>query len=146
MPKHHSSTILPYTTKQLFDLVSDIESYPKFIPWCEGARVYERVSNTILADLIIHFRGITGKYTSKVILDEEHKRIIVELADGPFEYLYQNWNFVQTEKGTQVEFYIDFKIKNFILEKLADLMFDEACDKMMQAFIIRANNLCRISV
>jgi coenzyme Q-binding protein COQ10 len=53
---------------------------------------------------------------------------------------------VQTEKGTQVEFYIDFKIKNFILEKLADLMFDEACDKMMQAFIIRANNLCRISV
>jgi coenzyme Q-binding protein COQ10 len=122
-------------------MVADIESYPKFIPWCEGARIYERDGNVVLADLIIHFRGITGKYTSRVLLDEENKEISVELAQGPFHHLYQGWKFTKTPDGTRVEFDIDFKIRNFVLEKLADTMFDTACAKMMQAFTDRANHI-----
>jgi coenzyme Q-binding protein COQ10 len=138
MPTHYIEKILPYTPKQLYDLVADIESYPKFIPWCEGARIYERNVDVVLADLIIHFRGVTGKYTSRVLLDEEAKEISVELAQGPFHHLHQGWKFSKTPNGTRVEFDIDFKIRNFILEKLADMMFDEACSKMMQAFTDRA--------
>lgn len=139
MPTHSVERILPYSPAQLYELVADIESYPKFIPWCEGARIYERDGNTVLADLIIHFRGITGKYTSRVLLDADAKEISVELAQGPFHHLYQGWKFTKTADGTRVEFDIDFKIRNFVLEKLADAMFDTACDKMMQAFTDRAN-------
>jgi coenzyme Q-binding protein COQ10 len=138
MPTHHIETTLPYTTKQLYDLVADIESYPKFIPWCDGARVYERDGNVVLADLVINFKGVTGKYTSRVFLDEDENEISVELAQGPFHHLYQGWKFTKVADVTRIEFDIDFKIRNFILEKIADMMFDEACKKMMQAFTDRA--------
>jgi len=143
MPTHFVEKELPYSQKQLYDLVADIESYPKFIPWCEGARVYEQEGNVALADLIIHFRGVTGKYTSRVLLDEKEKEISVELAQGPFHHLYQGWKFKKIPQGTRVEFDIDFKIRNFIIEKVADLMFDEACKKMMEAFTKRAHELCK---
>ncbi|MDA0781114.1 MAG: type II toxin-antitoxin system RatA family toxin [Rickettsiales bacterium] len=143
MPTHYIEKILPYTPKQLFDLVADIESYPKFIPWCENARIYERDGDAVLADLVIRFRGVTGKYTSRVLIDETEKEISVELAQGPFHHLYQGWKFIKVPEGTRVEFDIDFKIRNFFLEKIADMMFDEACKKMMDAFTKRADQLCK---
>ncbi len=141
MPTHSIETILPFTPKQLYDLVADIENYPKFIPWCEGARVYERNGDVVLADLIIHFKGIHGKYTSRVLLNEAEHEISVELAQGPFHHLYQGWKFSKIAVGTRVEFDIDFKIRNFIIEKVVDMMFEDACKKMMEAFTKRAEEL-----
>jgi len=142
MPTHSIEKILPYTPDQLYKLVSDIESYPKFIPWCEGARIIEQDGDAILADLIIHFRGVRGKYTSRVILDEPNKEISVELAQGPFHHLYQGWKFNKIAgQGTRIEFDIDFKLRNFLMEKMVDLMFDTACEKMMDAFTKRANEI-----
>lgn len=141
MPTHSTEIVLPYTPKQLYAMVADIESYPKFIPWCEGARIYDRDGDVVLADLLVHFRGISGKYTSRVILDEKAGEISVELAQGPFHHLYQGWKFTRVYSGTKVEFDIDFKIRNFLLEKVVDMMFDEACAKMMKAFSDRAESL-----
>jgi len=146
MPHHYTECTLPYTSKQLFDLVADIESYPKFIPWCSNARVYDYEGDTALADLIIEFKGISGKYTSRVLLDEKAKEISVELAQGPFHHLYQGWKFIPTANGTRVEFDIDFKIRNFLLEKVVDMMFETACDKMMEAFKKRADQLYKMNV
>ena len=42
MPQHYIEETLPYSQKQLFDLVADIENYPQFIPWCEAAKIIER--------------------------------------------------------------------------------------------------------
>ena len=141
MPTHFVEKTLPYKAKQLYDMVADIESYPKFIPWCEGARVYDKYDNVLLADLLIKFSGVNGKYTSKVTLDEDAKEITVELAQGPFHHLYQSWKFSELHNGTRVEFDIDFKIKNFLIEKVVDSVFDKACSKMMEAFSKRADEL-----
>lgn len=141
MPHHSTECILPYTDDQLYDLVADIESYPKFIPWCDAARVYEREGDTALADLVIQFKGISGKYTSRVSFDEKEREISVELAQGPFHHLYQGWKFSKTAIGTKVEFDIDFKIRNFVMEKIVDMMFEDACKKMMDAFQARAETI-----
>lgn len=142
MPKHFVEETLPYTPKQLFDLVADIESYPKFIPWCEGVRIKERDGDTVIAELIIHFKGVQGKYTSRVLIDEDANEISVELAQGPFHHLYQGWKFRKSQNGgTTVEFDIDFKIRNFLIEKMVDMMFDDACKKMMHSFRKRADEL-----
>ena len=141
MPTHSTESILPYTPKQLFDLVADIESYPKFIPWCEAARILENVNGIALADLVIKFKGVGGKYTSRVFLDEDEKEISVELAQGPFKHLYQGWKFSQVAGGTRVEFDIDFALRSKIMEKIVDLMFLDACEKMMTAFTNRAKEL-----
>lgn len=141
MPVHSVEKILPYTQKQLYDLVADISSYPKFIPWCEAARVWEKEGDKILADLVIRFKGISGKYTSRVLLDEAEYEISVDLAQGPFKHLYQGWKFSKVSGGTKVEFDIDFELRSKILEKIVDLMFYDACDKMMVAFTKRADEL-----
>lgn len=141
MPTHEAETVLPYTQKQLYDLVADIESYPKFIPWCEAARVWEREGDIALADLIISFKGVNGKYTSRVFFDEEAMEISVELAQGPFKHLYQGWKFSKVAGGTKVEFDIDFALRSKLLEKIVDLMFSDACERMMAAFTKRAKEL-----
>lgn len=141
MPTHSSEAILPYSQKQLYDLVADIESYPKFIPWCEAARVLSRDGDIVLADLMVRFKGVSGKYTSRVLLDEEQHEISVELAQGPFEHLYQGWKFSKVAGGTKVEFDIDFALRSKLLEKIVDLMFHDACEKVMESFSRRAEEL-----
>jgi coenzyme Q-binding protein COQ10 len=141
VPTHSIERVLPYAPQQCYDLVADVESYPRFLPWCEGARIAERVSPTVvLADLVIHFRGVQGKYTSRVQLNPAAKEIHVELAQGPFKHLHQAWAFLSVDNGkqTRVEFDIDFALRSFLLEKMADMMFDKACAKMMDAFIREA--------
>ena len=141
MPNHVIERVLPFSDKQLFDLVSDIENYPLFLPWCEAARIIKREGDVIFADLVVHFRGVTGKYTSRVMLNQKEMHISVELAEGPFEYLNQNWKFLKDQEGTCVCFDIDFKLHSFVLEKMMNLMFDQACAKMMDAFERRALHL-----
>jgi len=82
MPTHHIETILKYTPKQLYDLVADIESYPELFHGVTVRGFMSAMAMLCLADLIIHFRGITGKYTSRVMLDEEENEISVELRRG----------------------------------------------------------------
>lgn len=137
MPRHFIEHTLPYRTDDLFALVRDIESYPRFLPWCHGARVIEHVSeHIILADLLIRFKGIHGKFTSRVLLDPQANEINVELAQGPFKHLYQGWKFFMLGNGdsTRVEFDIDFSLRVKVLEKVMDMVFNSACDKMMAAF------------
>lgn len=142
MPQHYIEKTLPYQPDQLYALVADIEDYPNFLPWCEGARVIEsQGDDVLLADLLIHFRGVRGKYTSRVHLNEEQKEISVELAQGPFKHLYQGWKFQKLKDGTRVIFDIDFKLRNILLEKVMDMMFDQACEHMMTAFKKRADAL-----
>lgn len=139
MPAYSTERTLPYSPKQLYDLVADIESYPDFIPWCEGARIYDKEDGYILADLLIKFKAISGKYTSRVFLDDDNFEISVELVQGPFHHLYQGWKFTPTADGTLVEFDIDFKMRSVIIEKLVQTAFKEACSKVMDAFTKRAD-------
>ena len=141
MPTHSAEAVLPYDKKQLYELVADIESYPKFVPWCEAARVWERDGDVLLADLAIRFKGVSGKYTSRVMLDPAEFEISVELAQGPFKHLYQGWKFTELSGGTKVEFDIDFAMRSKILESVVDLIFYDTCDKMLVAFKKRAEEL-----
>jgi coenzyme Q-binding protein COQ10 len=142
MPKRYIAKTLPYTQKQLYDLVADIESYPTFLPWCEGARINSRKGNKLFADLLIGFDAINGKYTSHVTLDPENFTISVELVEGPFHHLTQKWEFTyESDEETNVCFDIDFKLRVSFLEGIVDSMFEKAFDKMMHAFEKRAHEL-----
>src|SRR5690348_17969674 len=82
MATHAERRRLPYTAEQLFDLVADVERYPEFLPWCVGARIRERKRNEIVADLIIGYRMIRERFTSRVVLDRP-QRIDVAYSGGP---------------------------------------------------------------
>lgn len=141
MPTHAENRVVPYRAEQMYALVADIARYPEFLPWCVGARVTRQQGNVIWADLIIGYKMIRERFTSKVTLTEEHRRIDVEYADGPFRYLNNHWVFQPTEDGCLIDFYVDFEFKNPILQRVMGLFFNEAVRRMVHAFEERAHAL-----
>jgi coenzyme Q-binding protein COQ10 len=140
MPTHAEERVLPYTPEQLFTLVADIERYPEFLPWCVGARIKKREGKLVVADLVIGFRMIRERFTSRVTLDPP-SRIDVAYAEGPFRYLNNHWSFAAVPDGCRVGFFVDFEFRSRLLQRLIEVLFNEAVRRMVGAFEKRAHDL-----
>jgi coenzyme Q-binding protein COQ10 len=141
MPRHSKSHICKYTPEELFALVIDIESYPKFLPWCKGARIIKRNNEHIIAELMIEFAGLSHTYTSRVTFSHPHS-ITVDAIEGPFHYLTNIWKFDPiNENETLLSFVIDFKFRSKVLDTMIGVVFDKTVKKLTQAFLERAKIL-----
>jgi coenzyme Q-binding protein COQ10 len=141
MPVHAERRVLPYSPEQMFDLVAAVDRYPEFLPWCIGARVKSREGNLMLADLIIGFRMIRERFTSRVILDRPG-RIDVSYIDGPLKHLANRWLFDPVgEGGCVIDFHVDFEFRSRILQAAIGALFHEAVRRMVAAFETRAHAL-----
>ena len=137
MPIHSEKQFLPHTADQLYDLVSDIEDYPNFLPWCVGLRVTNREENVIRADMVVGFRMLREKFTSRVTLTPK-RRIDVEYLDGPFRYLENRWLFLEKEGGCELDFFIDVEFRSRFLRQILEPLFHQAGRRMVGAFETRA--------
>ena len=141
MATHAERRRLPYTAEQLFDLVADVERYPEFLPWCVGERIRERKDNVIVADLIIGYRMIRERFISRVVLDRP-RRVDVAYSEGPFRYLNNHWTFLpQPDGGCVIDFFVDFEFHSRMLQKIIEVLFNEAVRRMVSAFEGRARKL-----
>ena len=147
MPTHAEKRLLPYTPDQLFDLVAQIERYPEFLPWCLAARIRQRDETLVVADLVIGFKMIRERFTSRVTLDRP-RRIDVRYADGPFRHLENHWVFEPAPPsaelpsgGTLIDFYVDFEFRSTLLQSLIGVLFHEATRRMVAAIEARARQL-----
>jgi coenzyme Q-binding protein COQ10 len=141
MPTHAERRRLPYSPQQLFDLVADIERYPEFLPWCVGVRVREKKGNTIVGDLLIGYRMVRERFTSKIVLDRP-RHIDVSYSEGPFRYLTNHWEFEpEPDGGCTIDFYVDFEFRSRVLQKIIEVLFNEAVKRMVGAFEARARKL-----
>ncbi len=141
MPSHREHKIMPYTPAQMFALVMDIESYPEFLPWCAGARINERHADYLMADVIVGYKFLREKFSSRVnfIRDQE---IHVEYLDGPLKHLTNDWIFLPEKPGQSVvDFRIEFDFSNLIFQGLIETFFNEALKRMTDAFETRARHL-----
>jgi coenzyme Q-binding protein COQ10 len=141
MPIHKEKRVLPYSPAQIYGLVIDIERYPDFLPWCQGARVRTRQDDLIVADLIIGFKMFRERFTSQVRPDAAGRRIDVVYAEGPFKYLENHWVFEDHPDGCQIDFYVDFEFRSKLLQKVIEGLFHEAVRRMVHAFETRADQL-----
>jgi coenzyme Q-binding protein COQ10 len=141
MPTHAERKHLPYRADQLFDLVADVARYPEFLPWCTGARIRERRDDVIIADLLIGFRMIRERFTSRVTLNRSD-RIDVAYSEGPFRYLENHWKFeAQADGSCIIDFYVDFEFRSRVLQRVIGALFNEAVRRMVGAFEGRARQL-----
>ncbi|WP_106744287.1 type II toxin-antitoxin system RatA family toxin [Yoonia maritima] len=145
MPSHSETKTLPYTAKQMYDLVGDIGNYPKFLPWTAAARVRsvddQGEKQVMLADLVISFKVFRETFGSRVTLWSEAMKIDTEYLDGPFRHLESQWNFKDIDGGCQVSFDVDFEFKNRLLQGAAGVFFNEAMQRVVRAFERRAAEL-----
>jgi coenzyme Q-binding protein COQ10 len=146
MPTHHEIKRLPYTARQMYDLVADVGSYPKFLPWNSAARIRSRRpidggGEVMEADLVISFKVFRERFGSRVTLWPEAQKIDTEYLDGPFKHMRSTWSFRDVEGGCEVEFFVDFEFRNAILQKVIGVVFNEAMLRIVRAFEDRAKVL-----
>ena len=141
MPTHAERRNLPHTPEHMFNLVSDVEKYPEFLPWCVGVRVKEKTAKRISADMMIGYKMFREKFSCKVDLTFPD-RIDVVYENGPFKYLNNHWIFIREQDGTcTVDFFVDFEFNSILLQKVIGVVFNEAVKIMVHAFEKRANTI-----
>jgi coenzyme Q-binding protein COQ10 len=141
MPTHAERRRLPYSAEQLFDLVADVRRYPEFLPWCVGVRIRERTDKLLAADLLIGFKMVRERFSSRVVLDRP-RRIDVTYSEGPFRYLNNHWIFIpEPDGGCTIDFFVDFEFRSRLLQRLIEVLFNEAVKRMVSAFEARARAL-----
>lgn len=134
---------VPHLPERMFDIVADLEDYPRFIPNCSAMQVRPgpgtKDGNVRLAKMTIAFGPITQSYTSRVTLDRVAKTIRAKAVDGPFAFLDSVWTFEPEGQGTRVRFEIDFKISNPLIAAVAEPAFAAKQEEIMRAFCDEAD-------
>ena len=145
MPKASVKKLIECKKEQLIDLVLDIEKYPEFVPFCVGAKVYEKKEESnlllIVADLTIGKGAFKDTYKSDVKYNKKEDSIFVTNLDGPLKHLENMWQFKQKNNITEVYFEVDFELKNEFLNIVMTKSFQFALDKIADAFQKRAEDL-----
>lgn len=134
---------MPYSAAQMFDLVADVKSYEKFLPWVVAIRVRSDSESEMMADMIVGFSGLRESFTSRV-MKQRPDAITIDYIEGPLKHLHNEWRFTdRPEGGCKVDFMVDFSFRNSLFDRLAGQMFDSALRQMIGAFERRAAQLYR---
>ena len=145
MPKASATRQIACEKQKLINFVLDIEKYPEFIPFCIDSKVYVNEDKQdvigIIADLTIGKKPFIDTYKSDVRYDKKNDSIHVTNIDGPLKHLENNWKFIQKENFTEVQFDVDFEIKNKFLNLIMEKSFQFGLNKIADAFQKRAEKL-----
>ncbi len=128
----------------MFALVADVESYPKFLPLCEQLTLKRRErrdgKEVLIATMVIGYKLIRESFTTEVVLDPGTRTILVHYLDGPFAFLENRWHFEPLSADrSEIDFYIAYSFRSRLLERLMGGLFDKAVRKYTDAFEARAD-------
>ena len=145
MPSASIKKKIPCSKENLIKMVLDIEKYPEFVPWCIEGKVFDKNESedliTFNGDLKVGKSILNETFSSHVSFHKESDKIIVTNLDGPLKYLKNEWIFKEINNNTQLEFYIDFELKNKILNGIMKKSFELGLNKIAKAFEERAIHL-----
>ena len=137
--------IIPCKKNQLIEMVLDIEKYPEFVPWCIEGKVFNKNESSDLitfhGDLKVGKSFLNETFASQVSYHKEKDKIIVTNLEGPLKHLKNEWIFKEINNNTQLEFFIDFELKNPILNGIMKKSFELGLKKIAEAFEKRAIQL-----
>ena len=134
----HKSVLVPYSAQQMYDLVERVEDYPKFLPWCGGARILQQTTEETLARIDIDYYGMRTHFTT-ANRNQPPERILISLRDGPFRRLDGIWQFrALSDSACKVEFELNYEFATPVLEGLIGPVFGRIADSFIDAFAKRA--------
>lgn len=132
------TALVPYSAKEMFELVDDVEAYPEFLPWCNDASVQSRNEETVVATLELHKGGVSKHFTTRNTL-KPHEAIDMALVDGPFRHLDGGWRFRDiTDDGCEVSLELEFEFDSRIVDVMFGRFFEDILSALVDAFTRRA--------
>jgi len=145
MPRFNSRRLVKHSAPHMFDLVADVERYPEFVPLCSSLKVRQRTrqpdgTEIVVCDMTVSFKLVREAFTTRVTLDRDNLKILVEYLRGPFSNLENRWTFEpKSETSCEVCFYLAYEFKSRMLAMLMGTMFDTAFQRFAAAFEKRAD-------
>ncbi len=137
----HRSAIVPYSARQMFELVADIPSYPKFLPWCGGARIVSARDDEVIAAIDIAYSGVHKTFSTRNLLQRD-KMMEIRLLEGPFSYLQGFWQFKSLdEKSSKISLDLEFEVANKIVSLALTPVFSSIANQLVDRFHRRAVDL-----
>ena len=124
----------------MFDLVDDVEAYPRFLHWCPGAAVQNRTEDEVVASVDVGLGGIRKRFTTRNRLMRP-ERIELDLVDGPFKTLRGAWTFEEVAGGCTVSLNLDFEVAHTPLDMMFATVFEEIVRSQVSAFVKRAKTV-----
>jgi ribosome-associated toxin RatA of RatAB toxin-antitoxin module len=138
------SAIVPYTARQMFELVNSIEEYPRFLPWCSESKIISQSDQEIIATLEIHWKGVKKSFTTRNQLDP-YKAIKMALVEGPLHHMEGNWQFQPlNEHACKVFLDLEFEFAGGFIDRLFQPIFKHIANTLVDAFCKRADELYKI--
>jgi ribosome-associated toxin RatA of RatAB toxin-antitoxin module len=135
------SVLIWYSPQEMYVLVTEVDQYPQFLPWCDRARVVSSDESGMTAEVGISFSGIRQTFTTRNV-HVPGRQVAMTLVNGPFSKLDGEWNFLPlgdgTQRGCRVELTLHYGFDNVTLGKLVGPVFDKIASSMVDAFIKRA--------
>ncbi len=135
------SAIVPHSAQAMYALVEDIESYPRFLPWCAGAQVHERHPGETRATLTARLSGLSQSFTTRNE-NRPGEAIDMRLERGPFRVFSGAWRFRPlSAESCEIEFTLEYEMASRALARLLEPLFDRIANTMVDAFTRRAEEV-----
>lgn len=144
------SVLLWYSPREMYELVTAVQDYPKFLPWCSQAEVLERHDDGVTARLTLAKGGVRHAFTTRNT-HRDAQQVQVALVDGPFSTLDGTWRFTPVGRAGQaqdadaaacrIDFDLRYAFANVALEALVSPVFDRVADTFVDSFVQRAEQV-----
>ena len=141
------SVLLWYSPREMYTLVTAVEDYPKFLPWCARAEVLARESGGMTAKLHLAYMGVRHAFTTRNVHVEDAS-VVLELIDGPFSALEGTWRFLPLSlpsgsdtRACKIEFELRYAFSNAALEAVVSPVFDKVANTFVDSFVKRAEQV-----
>jgi coenzyme Q-binding protein COQ10 len=149
MPSASIKKIIPCKKKDLVNMILDIEKYPEFVPWCLNGKIHKKNEMADIieleADLTVGKKFLNQTYKSHVAYYKDKGKIIVNNIGGPLKHLQNEWLIREINNQSEINFKIDFEIKNIVYNMIMSKSFDQGLKKIADAFEKRAIQLFKVS-
>ena len=135
------NALVPYTAREMFVLVDDVESYPEFLSWCKSSLVHNRTDAMVEATLELQKGAMSNKFTTRNARDE-FSSIEISLLGGPFRQLQGGWTFTDLgQQGCKVALKLDFEFESMLVDLMFGAFFEETCNSLVDTFTRRATQI-----
>jgi len=132
------SALVHYTPSEMFALVSDIETYPRFLPWCTGAKIVSRDGDSVTARIDFAVGKVSQSFVTRNS-NREYSEIAMQLVDGPFSQLQGRWRFDPLgEEGCKISLYLEYDFSNKMVSMVVRQVFGKIANSLVDAFQQRA--------
>ncbi len=142
MSRLHREAVVPYSCRQIYTLINDINLYKNFLPWCEESKIEkENEDGSVLATLEVRHKGIRVSFTT-LNRSVEDESIVMRLVEGPFKHLQGVWKLnALGEERCKVSLDFDYRFSNLIYDKLLNPIFVRVVASLVKAFLNRAREI-----